>query len=324
MPGRAGFQPAPSLPAAPAIEADGLRKRFGQVQAVNGLSLRVAAGDIFGLVGPDGAGKTTTIRLLAGALPPDQGSARLAGFDVAAQGEEVKRRLGYVPQRSSLYGELTVAENILFRARVHGVKGKVFEERRERLLAFSRLGRFQDRLARDLSGGMRQKLSLACALIHEPEVLLLDEPTTGVDPISRDEFWELLLGLARRGVTIFTSTAYLDEAERCARVGLMYQGRLLAEGTPQEVRGQAGLELLQVSCQPLLAGRDAAQRVPGVSWAEVFADRLHLAVRSAQEAEAPVRTALERAGATVTGMRRIAPGLEETFFELVRRQVGQG
>lgn len=304
---------------AAAIAAHGLRRSFGSIRAVEELSLEVAPGHIFGLVGPDGAGKTTTMRLLCGALPPDAGAAQVAGFDVVSQGEEVKRRIGYVPQRSSLYGELTVAENLRFWAGVHEVRGEALARRRRRLLAFSRLAPFEDRLARDLSGGMRQKLSLACALIHEPQVLFLDEPTTGVDPVSRDEFWELLLELAAGGTTIFTSTAYMDEAERCARVGLLHQGRLLAQGAPQEVRAQAALELVEVTCDHLARGRAVAAKAAGVRWIEVFGDRLHVAVGSAAEALAPVRSRLEQAGVRVDDIRPAHPGLEDAFFELVRR-----
>jgi len=309
----------PDPAAAAVIEARGLRKSFGAVRAVDGLDLAVTRGEVFGLVGPDGAGKTTTLRMLAGAMPPDSGVARLAGFDVITQGEEAKRRLGYVPQRSSLYGELTVDENLLFVARVHGVRGKLLEERRERLLTFSRLGRFTDRLTRDLSGGMRQKLALACALIHEPELLLLDEPTTGVDPVSRSEFWELLLGLAARGKTILTSTPYLDEAERCGRVGLIYEGRLLSQGTPQQIRAQAGLEILQVICEPLAAAKAIAQEAPGVRWAEIFGDSLHVAVGSTRESERPLREALGKGSIRVTSFRPIPTSVEDAFFELVRR-----
>ncbi len=305
--------------AEPAIAARGLRKSFPPVTAVAGLDLAVPQGEIHGLVGPDGAGKTTAMRLIAGAMPADEGTARVAGFDVGSQGEEVKRRLGYVPQRSSLYGELTVDENLLFRARIHGVKGKQYAERRQQLLAFSRLEPFKDRLARNLSGGMKQKLSLACALIHDPQVLLLDEPTTGVDPVSRGEFWELLLNLSAGGTTILTSTPYMDEAERCALVGLLHEGRLLASGAPQEVRAQAGLELLEIACDPLLPGRAAVQQVAGVSWVEIFGDKLHLAARSAGAVEAPVRAALTSAAVRVLGMSRIPTGLEDAFFELVRR-----
>ena len=301
------------------IEARGLRMAFAGLTAVDGIDLEVAAGEIFGLVGPDGAGKTTTMRMLCGALTPTGGTARVAGFGVLTQAEEVKRRIGYVPQRLSLYGELTVDENVAFVARVHGVKGRLLEDRRERLLAFSRLGRFRNRLARDLSGGMRQKLALVCALVHEPQVLLLDEPTTGVDPVSRGEFWEILMDLVGRDITILLTTAYLEEAERCARVGLLHRGRLLAEGRPEEIRREVGLELLEVTCEPLAKGREAAAETPGVRWVEAFGDRLHAATRSASEVERPLRAALEAAGVRVTSLRRIQTGLEDAFFELVRR-----
>jgi ABC-2 type transport system ATP-binding protein len=309
----------PEMYGEPAIEARGLRKAFDGTVAVDGLDLAVLAGEVFGLVGPDGAGKTTTMRMLCGALSPTDGAARVAGFDVIVQPEEVKRRIGYVPQRFSLYPELTVDENVLFQARVHGVVGKTFEDRREQLLSFSRLGRFRKRLAQDLSGGMRQKLALICALIHQPEILLMDEPTTGVDPVSRGEFWELLLGLASEGSTIMAATAYMDEAERCRRVGLLYRGRLLIAGTPREIRREARLTLLQVACNPLRPGQRTMQRLPGVRWAEVFGDRVHAAVERL-EIEDVIRRALEKAGVELTAVRPIETGLEDAFFELVRRR----
>jgi ABC-2 type transport system ATP-binding protein len=302
-----------------AIEARGLRKVFDYTVAVDGLDLTIATGEIFGLVGPDGAGKTTTMRMLCGVLRPSGGWAGVAGFDVMSQAEEVKQRIGYVPQRFSLYPELTVDENLLFQARVHGVVGKLFEERRERLLSFSRLGRFRNRPTQDLSGGMAQKLALSCALIHRPEVLLLDEPTTGVDPISRGEFWELLLGLAEEKMTVLVTTPYMDEAERCRRVGLLYEGRLLVCGTPLTIRRQAQLELLQVTCGRAQEGRAALRTVPGVRWVEIFGDRLHVAVERAEQ-EATVRRALEGAGIKVVSLRQIEAGLEDAFFELVRRK----
>jgi len=302
-----------------AIEAHGLRKVFEHTTAVDGLDLTVAVGEVFGLVGPDGAGKTTTMRLLCGALRPSGGWASIGGFDVGSQAEEVKRRIGYVPQRFSLYPELTVDENLLFQARVHRVVGSIFEERRERLLSFSRLGRFRNRLAQDLSGGMRQKLALSCALVHQPETLLLDEPTTGVDPISRGEFWELLLGLVEEGMTVLVTTPYMDEAERCRRVGLLYEGRLLVSGTPLTIRRQAQLELLQVTCHPPQEGRAALRPVAGVRWVEISGDRLHVAVERLEQEET-VRRALAAAGVSVTGVRQIEPGLEDAFFELVRRR----
>jgi len=309
----------PEMYGDPAIEARGLRKLFDGVAAVDGLDLAVLAGEVFGLVGPDGAGKTTTMRMLCGALPATDGAARVAGFDVVVRPEEVKRRIGYVPQRFSLYPELTVDENLLFQARVHGVVGKTFEDRREQLLSLSRLGRFRKRLTQDLSGGMRQKLALICALIHQPEILLMDEPTTGIDPVSRGEFWELLLGLAAEGITIMAATAYMDEAERCRRVGLLYRGRLLIVGTPREVRREARLTLLQVTCSPLRAGQRTMQGLAGVRWAEVFGDRVHAAVERV-EIEDGIRRALEEAGVEVTAIRPIEAGIEDAFFELVRRR----
>ncbi len=302
-----------------AIEARGLRKMFGQVTAVDRLDLVVMAGEVFGLVGPDGAGKTTTLRMMCGALPPTGGWVGVAGFDVLSQPAEVKRRIGYVPQRLSLYSRLTVDESLLFQARVHGVTGTLFEDRRERLLSLSRLGRFRGRLVQDLSGGMRQKLALTCALIHRPEILLLDEPTTGVDPISRGEFWELLLRLASEGMTVLVTTPYMDEAERCRRVGLLYEGRLLTCGTPREIRRQAQLELVQVVCEPREEGREAVRPVPGVRWVEVFGDRLHASVER-PEVEGSVRKALQAAGVRVRRIRQVEPGLEDAFFELVRRK----
>ncbi len=307
-----------------AIEARGLCRVFARpardaVTAVDGLDLAVLEGEVFGLVGPDGAGKTTTMRMLCGALPPTSGSARVAGFDVVRQAEEVKRRIGYLPQRLSLYGELTVDENLLFQARAHGVATRTFAERRERLLSLSRLGRFRGRQAQHLSGGMRQKLALACALIHEPAVLLLDEPTTGVDPVSRGEFWELLLELAGEGMTVLVTTAYMEEAERCRRVGLMHEGRLLACGTPMEIKREARLDLLELVCDSVERGRATLTPGPGIKWVEVFGDRLHIAV-AGPEARAEVRRRLQAAGVAVKSLERIEPGLEDAFFELVRRK----
>jgi len=273
---------------------------------------------VFGLVGPDGAGKTTTMRILCGALAAEEGTAKVAGFDVGSHPEEVKRRIGYLPQRLSIYSDLSVDENILFHARIQGVREPELSPRRERLLSFTRLGRFRGRPAQALSGGMRQKLGLACALVHEPTLLLLDEPTTGVDPVSRGEFWELVLGLVAGGMTVLVTTPYMDEAERCARVGLLYQGRLLAVGTPHEIKREAALSLLQVACDPLREGREAARRVPGVRWVEIFGDRLHVAVLSAEVAGA-LSDGLARGGVRVAEVTPLAPGLEDAFFELVSR-----
>jgi ABC-2 type transport system ATP-binding protein len=305
--------------AAPAIESQGLSKAFDSATAVAGIDLLVQRGAIFGLVGPDGAGKTTVMRMLSGVLPPSSGWARVCGHDVVNEAERVKRRIGYLPQRLSLYPELTVDEHIWFSARLRDVKGPAFEQRRKQLLSFSRLEPFRDRRAAHLSGGMRQKLALACALVHEPEVLILDEPTTGVDPLSRADFWQILLDLVQRDTTVLVSTAYMEEAERCTRVGLMHRGRLLGADTPAQLRRQVGLELLEVECDRVGTAREALGSVSEVIWAEVFGDRLHVATSSAQAATAPLREALERAGVHVESVQQIDLGLEDAFFEMVRR-----
>ncbi|MCK9375369.1 MAG: ABC transporter ATP-binding protein, partial [Syntrophobacterales bacterium] len=210
----------------PAIRIEGLTKRFGTLTAVDHLDLSVAAGEAFALVGPDAAGKTTTMRMLVGIMDPDEGRAEVLGFDTVKQAEPLKEHIGYMPQRFGLYDDLTVAENMVFYADIYRVPREERAQRMPELLGFSNLTPFQDRLARNLSGGMRQKLGLACALIHRPQVLFLDEPTFGVDPISRREFWEILYRLLGTGLSIFLSTAYMDEAERAHRVGLMHHGRL--------------------------------------------------------------------------------------------------
>ena len=303
----------------PAIEVSGLTKSFDGRPAVDGVDLKIARGELFGLVGPDGAGKTTMLRMLCGVLRPTSGRAEVLGFDLARQAEEVQRSIGYVPQRFSLYLELTVDENLLFRAHAHGLPQKVFEERREALLSLTRLGRFRHRLTSALSGGMRQKLTLAAAVLHQPAALLLDEPTTGVDPASRGEFWEMLLGLVEKGTTIVVATAYMEEAERCRRVGLLYQGRLLKCASPGQIQREAGLSLLEVACEPLRHGRRVAEATPGVRWVEVFGDRLHVALNPQGTVEA-VRGALQQSGVEIADLVSIEPGTEDAFFELVRSQ----
>ena len=228
------------------IRTTGLRRTFGDLVAVDALDLDIAEGEIFGLVGPDGAGKTTTMRMLTGILPPTAGTALVAGLDVAHDSERLKDHIGYMSQRFGLYPDLTVIENLDFYADIYGVPARGRAEKTDRLLGFSNLTPFRQRLAGNLSGGMKQKLGLACALIHTPRVLFLDEPTNGVDPVSRRDFWRILYQLVREGVTIFVSTAYLDEAERCNRLALLHQGRLLGIGTPDEVKTMMPGTLLEV------------------------------------------------------------------------------
>ena len=225
--------PAPETARAPSLEAIGLRKRFGAVEALRGLSFAVVPGELYGLVGPDGAGKSTAIRALAGLVDPDAGEARVLGHDPRRGGSGVREALGLMPQQYSLYRDLTVQENLRFFARLYVLPRRVYQERARRLLAITRLERFGDRRADALSGGMYKKLALACALLHEPRVLILDEPTNGVDPVSRRELWGLLHEFVGGGMTVLVSTPYMDEAERCSRVGLVHRGRLLLEGPPR-------------------------------------------------------------------------------------------
>ncbi|NVJ28081.1 ABC transporter ATP-binding protein [Myxococcus sp. AM011] len=222
------------------VSMEDVRRAFGAAQALKGVSLAVHTGEVYGLVGPDGAGKTTAIRLMAGLLLPDAGRVRMLGEDPADTRSSVRESLGLVPQRNTLYGDLSVDENLRFFSRLFGLSNQDFAERRERLLDITRLGRFTDRRADALSGGMYKKLALACALLHRPRVLLLDEPTNGVDPVSRRELWELLYGLVHEGMTLLVSTPYMDEAARCHRVGLLYSGELIAEGDPRELARQHG------------------------------------------------------------------------------------
>ena len=295
-----------------AIRCAGLTRRFGTLAAVNKLDLEVRHGEVFALVGPDGAGKTTLIRLLCGVLTPDAGEAVVAGFDVVADPERVKTRIGYMPQRFSLYGDLTVMENLQLYAGLHEVPRKEFPHKAEQLLADFRLSPFQSRLAQHLSGGMKQKLALVCTLIHEPEVLLLDEPTTGVDPVSRQQFWRILYDLNRRGITIFVSTPYMDEAERAAHVGLMNQGRIIATGSPASLRALMEGEILEVVAEPQAAAKNVLRGHPSVRSLEVFGDRLHVLVPSA-EAQGGLESALAAAGVTLKSIRQIPPSLEDVF-----------
>jgi len=302
----------------PAVSLEGLAKSYGPVRAVDGLTLRVNPGELFALVGPDGAGKTTTIRILCGILRPDSGSAVILGHDLSRQPGWIKSNVGYFSQRFSLYGDLTVDENIEFFARIHGVSG--FRQRREELLAFTRLEPFRGRLADRLSGGMKQKLALACTLIHSPSLVLLDEPTTGVDPVSRREFWLILSDLLQRGITIMMSTPYLDEAERATRVGLMHEGRLLAVDTPGAIRRMMTGAVLEVVAGDV-RGAGAVLRSLGND-VQLFGDRLNVVVPDAPSGEAAIRSALGQAGIQILFLRAIPSSLENAFISLVRSERG--
>jgi ABC-2 type transport system ATP-binding protein len=314
----------------PIIHTEGLTRRFGKTTAVDGLDLKVERGEIFGLVGPDGAGKTTTIRMLAAVMDPTSGSARVMGFDTVKQDEAIKRKMGYMAQQFSLYGDLSVAENMSFYADVFGLVGSERKERTERLLRFARLTEFTERRGAHLSGGMQKKLALACALLHRPEIIFLDEPTTGVDPVSRREFWDILTELHLEGVTIFVSTPYMDEAERCSRVGLMYQGQLIVCDTPDRIKGMVEGELLELrpshasadSGQALRRARDILAKLSGVIEVQTYGDLIHVFVQEADAALITIPQALEGVGISVSDVRKTSPRMEEAFISLIRRQGG--
>lgn len=306
----------------PMIHVEQLTRRFGAVTAVSNLSLSIPAGEIYGLVGPDGAGKTTTFRLLVGALQPDSGGGQVAGYNLLTQIEQVRRQIGYLPQRFSLYGDLTVAENLRFFAEINGIPASEWIPRRNHMLAFVGLAEFADRQAKQLSGGMKQKLGLATALIHRPRLLLLDEPTGGVDPVTRQDFWQLISkAVVEEGLTVVVSTPYMDEASRCARVGFMNYGRLLAEDTPQRLANHLAGRVLELVGGPRHLVRHVAQQDSAVQEAQAFGDKLHLRVQPgmAETVLQRLPVALAAAGATVQQLRPITPSLEDAFIELLTR-----
>jgi len=305
-----------------AVRAVGLTRHFGSVVAVDGVDLEVGQKEIFALVGPDGAGKTTLIRLLCGVLTPDGGTAQVLGQDVIQSPEAVKKRIGYMPQRFSLYGELNVLENLALYAGLYGVPSVQFRDRAAVLLADFSLSDAAQRLAQHLSGGMKQKLALACTLIHTPEMLFLDEPTTGVDPISRRQFWRILYRLNRTGIAIFVSTPYLDEAEYASRVGLIDHGRLVACDDPAALKATMDGELLEVIAEPRAAARSALRDLSIIRSLEIFGDRLHALVPSAQAAVPQIQQALDARGARVLGIRRISPSLEDVFVSRITAAPG--
>ncbi len=311
------------------IQAEKLTKHFRKVQAVRGIDLDVAPGEIYGLIGPDGAGKTTSIRMLAGVMKPTAGVARVSGIDTHREPEALRRQIGYMAQRFSLYGDLSVRENIEFYADIFGVRGPEREPQIRRLLHFARLEEFQERAAGLLSGGMKKKLGLACALIHRPQVLFLDEPTNGVDPISRREFWDILSDLHIAGVTIFVSTAYMDEAERCSRVGLIFKGEMIRQGAPADLRQLVRGDLLAVVTQDHAGGQAAVAQaaianLEGIYEVQVYGDRLHVFVDDASRREQEIRATLAAANVAVTNIRPTLPHLEEAFISLVTHQEVQG
>jgi ABC-2 type transport system ATP-binding protein len=295
---------------------DRVTRRYGRVEAVRELSLSVRAGEMFGLIGPDGAGKTTTIRMLCGLLRADAGTIRVLGLDPVAEHAALTRSVGYLSQRFSLYADLSVNENIAFFAEIHGMRG--YDAARRRLLEMTQLTPFGGRLAGQLSGGMKQKLALACTLIHEPRLIVLDEPTTGVDPVSRREFWKLLSEFLSQGITIVMSTPYLDEAERCSRVALLHGGRLLALDAPGELRRALPGSLFEVIAPDHRAAATALRKMPSVVDVQTFGERAHVRIDpSAHVSTSGLRDALQGAGVAVTSIRDVAASLEDVFVTML-------
>lgn len=301
------------------IEATHLHKHFGPTHAVNDVNLTVRAGEAYGLVGPDGAGKTTTMRLLVGALSVDKGTVQIAGHNVHTHTEQARATVGYLAQRFSLYGDLTALENLRFFGEVRGIAGRVLEARAAELFHFVGLDGFEGRLAANMSGGMKQKLGLACALIHRPQVLLLDEPTSGVDPVTRQDFWQLIIRLLSEGMALVVSTPYMDEAARCNRLGFMHTGRLLTEGAPRELTARLAGRVLELAAHPKDTVRRIALADPEVEDLLVFGDRYHLRVTSTAGPLTRLPNALTAAGATVERLRPIAPSLEDAFISLLNK-----
>ncbi len=300
----------------PAVQLAGVRKTFDQTIALDDLAFDVAAGEMFGVIGPDGAGKTTALRLICGLMKPDAGTVRLFGQDPFRAHRAATAAIGYVSQRFSLYGDLSIDENIEFFARLHGVND--FSARRARLLELTGLAPFHGRLADRLSGGMKQKLALACTLVHEPSMLVLDEPTTGVDPVSRREFWKLLAEFLAQGLTIVLATPYLDEAERCHRVVLMHEGRALALDTPANLQASLAGTVIEIVVAPARQALDVIRAAAGVDRAQLFGDRLHVRVDRPDDAR-PLVERLRAAGLEPTQVRPIVPALEDVFIERVQR-----
>jgi ABC-2 type transport system ATP-binding protein len=300
-----------------AITAERLTKSFPGVRAVEALSFDVRAGEIFGLVGPDGAGKTTTLRMLAGIMAPDAGNATVAGYDVVRDPEGAKHALSYMPQRFGLYEDLTVDENIRFYADLFGVKKAERETRSTQLLQAAGMSEFRKRLAGRLSGGMKQKLGLVCALIHRPKVILLDEPTTGVDPVSRRDFWRILYELAAEGVAILTSTAYLDEAERCHRVALLDRGKLLFCDTPVSLKSRMGKDVLSVTSAEPRGLRSTLESAEGISSLVLTGDGLHVVVDDAGLRIPEFEALLKSANTPYDAIQQVAPSIEDLFVDAV-------
>jgi ABC-2 type transport system ATP-binding protein len=302
---------------APLIEMRELARAFKNVRAVDGLSLSIDKGELFGLIGPDGAGKTTTLRLLAGLLDPSEGEASVLGYDLATKAESIKPYIGYMAQQFSLYAELSVLENLQFFAELFDVPAAEASERTERLLSFAGLQDFRRRRAAYLSGGMQKKLALACTLIHQPQILLLDEPTTGVDPISRREFWNILSELHAQGTTIIVSTPYMDEADRCSRVGLMYAGKMMECDSPRNLKARLVAEVLEILPDDPQEVERVLSGLSGIRELQSYGSAVHAVVDSVDKRMPEIEEALREARVPYRSIRRAPGRMEEAFLSLI-------
>ena len=299
------------------IQTKGLRRTFKKTVAVDSLNLSIKKGELFGLVGPDGAGKTTTLRLLAGLLDITEGKAEVAGFDLTKDPDAVKAKIGYMAQQFSLYGELSVIENLSFFAELYDIDPHQIQPRMEKMLAFAGLTAFKNRRAAHLSGGMQKKLALACTLIHEPEILLLDEPTTGVDPISRREFWNILTDLHIKGTTIVVSTPYMDEADRCSQVAMLHQGQIIISGTPLEIRKHVHGDVIAFRPDDWEQTYRFVQKIPGVLEVQTYGESIHLLVDDANKRMPQIKALLKEKKLTYHDMHNAPLRMEEAFISLV-------
>jgi len=305
-----------------AVTAHGLTRVFGDFVAVDSVSFEVAEGEVFGFLGPNGAGKTTTIKMLTGLLAPTSGEAHVAGFDVATEAEQVRRHIGYMSQAFSLYGDLTVEENVAFFAGLYGVRGERREARRGAVLEMAGLEGSRRRLVHDLPLGYKQRLALGCALLHEPPVLFLDEPTSGVDPLTRRSFWDVIYDLSERGTTVFVTTHYMEEAERCRRLALMNRGRIIALDAPGRIRAGLAHPLLEVRTSKAPKAVERLEGAPGVISVGLYGRAVHATVEDAAGGRRAVREALEGAGIAVDGIEEVAPSLEDAFIARIEEAGG--
>jgi ABC-type multidrug transport system ATPase subunit len=316
-------EPSPKpAPAQTMIECDRLTRRFGQCTAVDHVSFKIAKGSIFGFLGPNGSGKSTVIRMLCGLLEPSDGRGLIAGFDVAKETEKIKNLIGYMSQKFSLYDELTVYENLMFYGRLYGLRGESLTKRRNELIQITHIDPYLGRRAGLLSGGWRQRLAMACSLMHHPRVLFLDEPTAGIDPVARRELWDLLFEFSSTGMTLFVTTHYMDEAERCSHVGYIHMSKLIVCGEPDELKhmpevNPPGTKRIDVTCEHVTTALQTVRRLPGVRTATVFGQSMHLLIDN-MVSEDSIRSELKKAGISEMDIRPIAPSLEDVFVALTK------